>query len=326
MGHSSKIERTLGDCPMPFGEHAGVMASKVTAKYLLWFKRNYTLKGELRKKDAEAERQLKLKKELVELKAECDRQLSTYFHAHLNAKIAKINEMYNALDLIHWDSSTYAIRNFDENYENEHFNLFKPHVFAVHASQDQINSIATESLKGKYASFCNEYNKALSQVKHDILDRLPSCKEHLETIKATKDKSDQDAIIEQQKKRQEEDKKKLDEQATARQKTDSQKIETEKTAAITGNLFEAQTIAQSAPKQVGQVKEGYEIKVFNPIGYLVMFQFYMEYAGKTEELSKFEKKTLGSVKTWCEKYALKNGVKCDETYLKYEEKLKTVAK
>jgi hypothetical protein len=63
------------------------------------------------------------------------------------------------------------------------------------------------------------------------------------------------------------------------------------------NLFD------SAPK----VKEGYEIKILNPAAYLQIAQFWYENEGRDLPMDKIESMTIGRMKAFAEKWAIKTG-------------------
>ena len=74
------------------------------------------------------------------------------------------------------------------------------------------------------------------------------------------------------------------------------------------NLF------QEAPK----VKESYNINVIHPAGYLQLASFWFENEGKNLPNDKIESMTFGRIKSFCEKYAVKNDVTIDSKLISYE--------
>ena len=69
-----------------------------------------------------------------------------------------------------------------------------------------------------------------------------------------------------------------------------------------------------APK----VKEGYDIKVLNPAGYLQLISFWFENEGKNLTNDKIESMSITRIKAFCEKYAVKNDVTIESKLLVYE--------
>lgn len=284
--------------------------------------------AELRRKEEEARKKLELDKELIRLESECKMQLAGFFNAFLSSRISKLNELFNTLEIGNFESQSFTIKNFSVEYPHEHFESFAPQLRPVYASQDQINNIIIESTKGKFGEFIDEFRGQISLAKQDVIDRLASRKRELEQIEAERKKNAEKAaeMEKQAKARQEEEERKRKAEEAERLKAAEAKIETSRQADMTEALFESQVTIQEAPQQSASVRERYEIEVLNPLGYLLIAQFYFEHEGKIETVAKLEKKTLGSMKKFCESYAMKNDEKINSPFLKYNEKFKTIAK
>jgi hypothetical protein len=74
------------------------------------------------------------------------------------------------------------------------------------------------------------------------------------------------------------------------------------------------------------IREGYEIEVLDQRGYNLLVEFYFEKKGKTESIDKLDKKSLGSIRKFCERWAKKNNEKIISPFLNYKPTLKVVAK
>ena len=89
------------------------------------------------------------------------------------------------------------------------------------------------------------------------------------------------------------------------------------------NLFDASDISEN---DNSHIRTGYSITVLHPSGYAQIANYYFEKEGLQQPINALERKTLGQMKTFCEKQAHKTGELIQSKYLKYEETYKAVAK
>ena len=95
--------------------------------------------------------------------------------------------------------------------------------------------------------------------------------------------------------------------------------EVEATVDATGKSIDVMVDTQAnlfteAPK----VKESYNIKVLNPAGYLQLISFWFENEGKNLTSDKIESMNIARIKSYCEKFAVKNDVTIESKLLVYE--------
>ncbi len=276
-----------------------------------------------RRKEAEAQKKLDMDKELIRLKSEVQTQLSGFFLGFMNSRIGKLTMLFNSLTLTNWDEIATAIQKYSCEYPHEHFESFTPQVTRIYASEEQMQAIIIECTKGKFGQFSDEFRSKMISVHAEVLDRLSSRKTELQEIA----NADAARAAEMQAAA---DKRKADEAARMKKEEEERtaaaasKINTEAQASYTNSLFDAQQTIAAAP--TASARESYEIEVLNPLGYSLIAAFYFEHEGKTETIAKLEKKTLGSMKKFCEAYAMKNDVKISSPFLKYNDKFKTIAK
>lgn len=119
---------------------------------------------------------------------------------------------------------------------------------------------------------------------------------------------------------------------TERQRQEAERKRQEAEAAIAAQQAEAAATVNATGQSVSamvdtqanlfteapKVKEGYNIKVLNPAGNLQLVSFWFENEGKKLPQDKIESMTFGRVKTFCEKYAVKNDVTIESKLLMYE--------
>lgn len=300
-----------------------------------------------RKKEQEAQRKLEQDKEIIRLTSEVSLQLATFFNNYLSNRLRKLNEFYNTISLGVFDSTSHTIENFLESYPHEHFESFAPQIRTVFATPDQVQAIITDCTKGKFGEFNDTFRQAVKEAKHDIMDKLPSRKKELQEIAKAEEAAEQAALMAKTKaqkaaaeaeaqriaemkaaadKRAAEDAIRQKQEEDARNAKSASEINTAAQSSMTDALFNAQMTVSEATQATAPVRESYDIEVLNPLGYLLIAQFYFEHEGKTENVAKLEKKTLGAMKTFCEKYAMKNDVKIESAFIKYNEQFKTIAK
>jgi len=114
---------------------------------------------------------------------------------------------------------------------------------------------------------------------------------------------------------------KVEEKARLQEEARQSQLRAEATATVnaTGQSVSAMVDTQAdlfteAPK----VKEGYNIKVLNPAGYLQLISFWFENEGKNLTNDKIESMSVTRIKAFCEKYAVKNDVTIESKLLVYE--------
>ena len=128
-------------------------------------------------------------------------------------------------------------------------------------------------------------------------------------------------------------KRKLEEaEELERQRQESARIKAEEESNQKKQEAEAEAAVQAAGQSVNamvdsqvdlfteapKVKESYNIEVLNSGGYLQLVAFWFENEGKNLPCEKIESMTFGRIKTFCEKYAIKNDTIIDSKLLFYK--------
>lgn len=142
-------------------------------------------------------------------------------------------------------------------------------------------------------------------------------------------------LLEEEKARQAEEdarKKELEQKALAEQaerdEAATKEAERRKAAQEAQDLFSSHSSsAQAIAEQpaAGQVRTGYEILVKAPHGWMLILNLWFQHEGGKLALDKFEKKSLGSIKSWCEKHAQKTGEKIASPLVEYKETFTAVS-
>ena len=128
-------------------------------------------------------------------------------------------------------------------------------------------------------------------------------------------------------------KRKLEEaEELERQRQESARLKAEEESNQKKQEAEAEAAVQAAGQSVNamvdsqvdlfteapKVKESYNIEVLNSGGYLQLVAFWFENEGKNLPCEKIESMTFGRIKTFCEKYAIKNDTIIDSKLLFYK--------
>lgn len=310
--------------------------------------------NEARKKEEEVKRKFALDKEVIQINSEIQVQLENYFSNYLGDQLRLLRSNFDSMTLENFPEKSAAIKTFATAYPFSHFSQFKPSLRLVYMSQPDADKLFAEFRVGKHEGFQRFFEARINELKDVLIDQLASKKDELNAIAEEKKKAEALAELAKQEKNKklkaemeakakeaEAEQKRMEDEAAQRKANEEEKLrieaqerendtatkaESSKQASMTNALFEAQAELQTAPQNNASVRESYEIEVLNPLGYLLIAQFFFEKDGKTESVAKLEKKTLGSMKKYCEAYALAHDEKIESVFLKYNEKYKTVAK
>lgn len=279
---------------------------------------------EQKKREEEARRKAAYEQERITIKSDIELKLKQHFLSYVEAQQKVLVNLFEGIQLDTFDPSAQLILKFSEAYPFSHFENFIPQVYKVYLTDEEVRNILTNAKLGKFDTFAREFSETIKGLKEIFTDKLPSKRNELAAI------ANANA----------EEKKRLEAEAEARRKAEQERIEkesaekaaaaaaqaeTNKQVETANSLFDMQA-GMVGPDSTAQVREGFEITVTNPAGYLQIVAFYFEKEGLKEGIDKLEKKTLGSMKKFVEDYAKKTGEKITNPYLVYNEKFTAVNK
>jgi hypothetical protein len=285
--------------------------------------------AEKKRKDIEAkERELQLtaakEKEKIEVKAKMEIELRQFFLTYLEKQQLLLNSILESITLESFENGHNQIKEFPDVYSNSQFQLFKSQVPYSFISKEDFHNIYLNVIVGKFDEYAAEFQNSIFDLKSALVDKLPFKKKELEAL-ALADETEKQRLnnIAQQRKLDDEAKLKSDNESKLLET--SKQVENNKQSEVANTLFDLMN-GVDAPAKVAQGIEKYEIIVKNPLGYQLIVAFYFEKEGKTESIEKLEKMKLGSMKTFAESWAKKNGEKIQSPLLEYKEVFKTIAK
>lgn len=279
---------------------------------------------EQRRKEEEARKKAAYEQERINIKADIELKLKQHFLSYCDAQQQSLVNLFEGVQLDTFDASAQLILKFSEAYPFAHFENFKPQVYKVYLTDPEVQNILTNCKAGKFEGFSREYTETIKGLKEVFIDKLPSKRNELTAIAnaSAAEKKRLEAEAELRRKAEQE---RIEKESAERNAQATAQAETSKQVATANSMFDMQT-AMASPESTAQVREGFEITVTNPAGYLQIVAFYFEKEGLKEGLDKLEKKTLGSMKKFCEDHAKKTSEKINNPYLVYNEKFTAVNK
>lgn len=306
-----------------------------------------------RKAEAEARTKMEADKERVSIKAELTTLLNEHFHNHRQIALRTLTETFNALTIENKAETANMIRLYQSTYQRAHFNSFAPRVVPLYLAEAEVLEIKEIAMSNKYGEFAEEFKTAVEELRSELIDKIPGRVAELEEIrkaeeerKAAEQKAKEakdtasKAEAERQVKEAEARAKAMEAEATARQeaerieaekkaeekrRSDATAVEATRAAETTATIFDSQVQQATIAQDQAQVRESLEIEILNSVGWLQIIQFYFEKEGAKKSPAELEKKTLGSMKKFCETWAHKHDERIQSQFLKYTDKVKAVA-
>lgn len=271
-----------------------------------------------KKKEEEAKRLAAIQQEKAEVEARVEAVLRGYYADFKSKAIQGLYDLYNAMSLTNFDAYEKHIKEFPEQYPQEHFDGFTTAITTIFLTKEDKVAIKAMVMEGKYQEFTKDFAESIRGEKLDLVSKLPAKKAELEEMaKATAEQAK--AMAEAKAKCVQEEKERIARQRKEAEEKAAAEAKAKQEAAKMQALFDAQ--------QTDRVnRTGYEITVKHPAGFGLIFQLWYEYEGKNLAIDQMEKKSLGQMKAFCEKHAHKNDEKLESPYLSYKEIVKTAAR
>lgn len=287
------------------------------------------LKDEEEKKRLEAEAKANVDREKIELKAQLETAISNHLNDALLQKKKAINSAFNNITLSNYDEKSNGLKAMVVSYPSGLLKDFAPNIRAKYLSAEDARNLTEEVFK-KYrdtettSDFAKQWVNEITQLKNELVDKLPSKKNELETL--AKASAEEKQLLEKKASdRKAAEEKRLLEEAEKNKLEAQQKIDLEKVADETQVLFEKEA-ATIMDGPAPETRSGYNIDVKHPIGFTQIFTLWFEKEGKNLPIDKIGNTKLDQMKTWCEKHAYKTGEKIDSAYLVYNDEIKAVNK
>lgn len=276
-----------------------------------------------RKREEEARRKAELSQERIDVKAQITTLVSGIFNDHLTSQKAALNEMFENITLDTVLEDEEKIKNFSEVYDVNHIRHMAYSVPFRLITQEEYKSI-NEGVKNQfYPKFKDEYAASIKEYKAELVDRIPSKITELEEM-ASANEEEQKRLAKEAADRKLAEEKKLADEAAAKKLEDEKRANEQREIATTNSLFETQMEIGAVDNS--STRNGYEIVVKHPLGWMAIFQFWMNKEGISMPLDKFDSKKLSSIKAYCERFAHKYDEKIDNRYIEYKETFTAIAR
>lgn len=163
--------------------------------------------ADIHKQEQERQRLIKLQQdkeqEAINLKAECKKRLLTFFGAHLQEKKLMLNSYFNATTLATFDERSEYMKVTEPVYAYAHFQTFSHGLVGRMHTPAEIETLFRNVIEPSFTELAEQYKKEMSELKMFLIDRLPSKKQELESIKAQEEemerqRQEQERIRQQQ--------------------------------------------------------------------------------------------------------------------------------
>ena len=311
-----------------------------------------------------AEEKARLEKEKaierVQIIASIQEQLRMEFNTKFHTVVDSLNDIFRFMSLDSFEQASTDIK----NTPTQLFDFipdFKPKTSSKYQNEEELSAIIQEAKKGQFEIFASEFKGMIERTKEQLIEQLPGKRSSLEEAeqarleaieakrkaeelakaakseaekkaaqeaaeRAEKAKQAEERLAKEEEQRQEAAKAKALVEEQEREEKAKQEAAMKAAAQTAEATFDASVNAAPTIEHAAQVRTGYNIEAKTPHAYLLIFQFWFEKEGSKLPMEKFEKKTLGSMKTFCEKEAIKTGTKIESPFIVYHDDYTVTAK
>lgn len=317
-----------------------------------------------RQEEAERQKKAALKlaqeKERIEVRSKLEQEQLSHFEKFLTESKEKLFTGFNKITLDNFEKSEKYLKEYKAEYPTEQFDSWVTFIGSNIISADEINAMVTEFKTGaRLKEFCDRFKSEVGDAVTMLTDRLPGKKKELEDQKkaaeeaakakaeaerlaseaksaAEKEAAEKARIEAEARAKQAEEQKQLQaarekQEAEARAKAEEEakakaaaEAQVKVDAEVANTLFSAEM--ENATEAAGSAKgrEGFEIIVKAPPGFMLIFNQWFQNEGKNLTVDQIAKKKIDSLVTFCEKFAHKNPKeKIVSPFIEYIETFKT---
>lgn len=277
---------------------------------------------EQQKKDDEARKKAAKGQEAVNIRTEYETRILSHLRT---AKETEKNRLYQAFNTI-------TLENFSDKEKS--LKAYKPligpevaHAYAFdwkpnYHTADEVATMISEVREKCCGEALASHQREISEATQSLIDRLPSKKTELEQIAEAGAKEREEMLAKQKEREAAEEAKRKEDEAAAALKQ-QQEIDAKAEADKTMVMFN-QTVDAMPETAAPETRQGFEITVNNPAGWVMIFQSWFTAVGSKMELDKIGNTKLDAMKAFCEKDAHKTGTKIEHTGLTYNATFKAV--
>lgn len=279
------------------------------------------IEAEKEKERLANEQKLNEEKERIDIRTAIESQLSVYVRDHITDRKSKLQKTFNEITNENFIAKSKALQDLKPVYHKAHFIDFVPNVNPQYIKLNEVATMTQEVMdKQDFTLIGAVVEGELNAFIKELVEKLPSLKSELDRL-AKANEEDKKKIEEAKKQREADDKKKLEDDAAAEKLKKDQELkiasEAQKADAVMDNLA---VFENKGP----ETRSGYEISILHQAGAVEIFTFWFEREGAKCTIDELERKSIGQMKTFCERLAHKDGEMISSKYLKYEAVYKAV--
>jgi hypothetical protein len=280
----------------------------------------------------EQERQRKLaeekalkSKEEIDIRGKVKNALTQHFLDFIAAKKQAVNKSFEAITLENFDAKAAGLKLLNTTFPAE--KLKELLSLSVSFSPLYHSEAEAEAIKNsEHSSFSAlqliaYYESNLSELKGNLLDKLPSKKQELELI-AKASAGEKIRLENERLNREVAERKRLDQEAEQARISAESEAEASRLAKETQVLFDQSMSIGDAPA-MPETRQKEAITVTHPNGWTEIFAFWFQHEGCKCSLDELEKMTFKKLKTFAENRATE-GTKITSKYIRYELAVKSV--
>ncbi len=281
---------------------------------------------ERRKAEAEILRKQKIASEKIEISGIIEKQIRDAFNSKIFEFKAFYTKKFNEITLDNIDTNSAILNKAHLSYPIDKYGQIDVSVISAYIDQDDLNSMINSKRDELYNELNADFHLSIETLRDDLLSKIPSKRTELERIsKASKEEADR--LKQEAAEREKLDAERLKDEQFKSQQATEQKVSEQTEIQKVNTLFATQSEIATVAADDKPIRESYTISVLSYAGWMQITSFWFEREGKTLAPDKFEKKTLGQMKAFAEKAALKDDKeKINSSHLVYEETFKAVVK
>ena len=284
--------------------------------------------------EAERKRKAEIATEKVNIVTDYKALLKKEFYAVIDTLKLQMSKTFESSTIDSLPAFEQALAETSDVFTQDDMDIIAKRIIirTIYVSNEERDLLTNPIKTDFFDAFKTEYAQAIASQKEYYKDRIPSKRAELATIAEAKAKDVEKAA-------------ELQRQADERAAAEAQRIKDEaakNTAAIEASAATDKQVMQvnlefdnqkeTLPLEpvpatpAAKVRTGVEIIVKHPAGYQLIAAKYFEKNLAFETVASLEKKTLGAMKTFCEKLAKDSGEKIETPHLEYKDTYKAVTK
>lgn len=271
---------------------------------------------EQKRREEEARRKQMEENEKASFRADVSLLLDNSFAGYVESRKNALRDAMNNATLSSYNQTCDIIKYASVKFEwNDYVQHVHCDLHTLYIPQEERDNIKKAVARDKKAEYERTYLKEMSEIRQQLIDRLPSLKKQLEEQEVLRRTNAEEAerVAAERKAKEAEERMKLEAERRLKETEAKAKAEAEKAAAEVQAAFD---FGSSGTETDVKAKVKKKIQITNPQGFLAVYQLWFTREGinlSMDELEKIHKKMIG----FCEKAANKDGEQIQSAYVRY---------